>query len=46
MTVTRGKLFASSVVSIPFIVEGAGEYTSLLIHKLNGPLSLCSYSHS
>ena len=44
MAVTRGKLFASSVVSILFIVEGAGEFTSLLIHKLGGPLSLCSYS--
>ena len=34
MTVTRGKLFASYFVSIPFIVEGAGEFTSLLIRKL------------
>ena len=46
MTVTRGKLLASSVVSISFIVEGTGEFTSLLIYTLNGPLSLCSYRHS
>ena len=46
ITVTRGKLFASSVVSISFIVEGAGEFTSLLIRTLSGPLSLCSYRHS
>ena len=32
MAVTRRKLFASSFVNIPFIVEGAGEFTSLLIH--------------
>ena len=46
ITVTRGKLFASSIVSIPFIVEGAGEFTTLLIHRLQGPLSICSYRHS
>ena len=31
ITVTRGKLFASSVVSTSLIVEGAGKFTSLLI---------------
>ena len=40
--ITRRKLFASSVISISFIVEGAGEFTSLLICTLSGPLSLCS----
>ena len=29
MTVTRGKLFVSSVVSISFIIKGAGEFISL-----------------
>ena len=46
MNVTRGKLFASSVVSVSFVVKGAGEFTSLLIYTLSGPLSLCSYRHS
>ena len=40
MTVIKGKLFVSFYVSIPFIVEGAGEFISLLIHKLSGPLSV------
>ena len=31
ITVTRGKLFVSSVASTLLIVEGAGEFTSLLI---------------
>ena len=31
ITVTRGKLFPSSVVSTSLIIEGAGEFTSLLI---------------
>ena len=46
ITVTRGKSFASSVVSIPLIVEGAGESTIGLISKFSGPLSLCWYNHS
>ena len=37
MTVTRRKLFVSSVVSILFIVEGAGEFISLLICRLSSP---------
>ena len=31
ITVTREKSFVSSVVSVPFIFVGAGEFTSLLI---------------
>ena len=45
ITVTRGKSLASSVVRIPFIVEGAGEFILLLMRKLSGTLSFCSYSH-
>ena len=41
MTVTRGKLFATSVVSISFIIKGAGEFILLFLlsrtrsHRLN-----------